>query len=677
MEKFFENLSKRSVLVFMAIFVISLVLGALLFFGLNAKIAGLDWTTVSQSSLSKIFGTEDAGGAGGFLQGVWGTAGSLAASFVAIVLAQQALVLARKQNDDQDAQGRREQEQMRFNVRRDISEELSPMFDSVAAFDEAIDLAYRRSGELAKNMMVSMGIAAHDYLRLTSDPIVKSSGDQYKLHDHAVLMAQYVRREEFEERLGQVKSAIGKMADALNRLRENGMAATAYSLSACSGQSSRALGGPVAPSDLAGVVSLLRNKAESHISGDQLVRMWFLALAPDRVRAEDMNAFNEKFILQYEFLEHAVSTDRQIAERSWALLGSLISTLQKNPDGKEFTNFGLELLNDVCHRLPCKQSIRSVYENIFADEPNLSNSYSKEIDRWPYLPKNRKDLSNAVTEHAKIRSGDGQGPRWDNFRELAWQLAAARIGSDEVLTLQRSRRFIFENKMIHRRDDLCQAASSYFKSAQFLFRIPVAEVHSAEVKFKFFQTLPLEASKILEDLIHSPWFRGGLEVRRSALNAAEDFFSWLILYGDDPNYASQLSKIDSCRSSLKDDSRALEVNVVARLVLVDQAFSSQSVVQRRLASNEPFESILRSFLSLIENIERLADLDGKLILLDDVIKLCNALNNLTQHQGFDERCLCAEVVPRLKAWKGNCQLLNKETEEFIDALDNGCMAALF
>ena len=105
MENFFEWLLKKSILVFFLIFVVSLGIGTLLFVVLNTsafavpdggKVTG--WIHDLQSGFGRHFGATDAGGAGGFLQGVWGTAGSLAASFVAIVLAQQALILARKQN---------------------------------------------------------------------------------------------------------------------------------------------------------------------------------------------------------------------------------------------------------------------------------------------------------------------------------------------------------------------------------------------------------------------------------------------------------------------------------------------------------------------------------------------------------------------------------------------------
>lgn len=53
----------------------------------------------------------DPGDAAGFLQGAWGTAGSLAASFVAIVLARQAIKLSERQNSDQGETDLKIQEQ--------------------------------------------------------------------------------------------------------------------------------------------------------------------------------------------------------------------------------------------------------------------------------------------------------------------------------------------------------------------------------------------------------------------------------------------------------------------------------------------------------------------------------------------------------------------------------------
>ena len=94
MESFFERLSRRSILVFVAIFIVSLGIGTILFLVLNTKSFAvadnsldIGWINQLQRELGKQFGTDDASDAGGFLQGVWGTAGSLAASFVAIVLA--------------------------------------------------------------------------------------------------------------------------------------------------------------------------------------------------------------------------------------------------------------------------------------------------------------------------------------------------------------------------------------------------------------------------------------------------------------------------------------------------------------------------------------------------------------------------------------------------------------
>jgi hypothetical protein len=84
--------------VFILIFLVSLLVGVLLFYGLWDKAIGF------KDMFAMLQGGLDGGGAGGFLQGAWGTAGSLASSFVAIVLARQALTLTRKQNADQKLQ---------------------------------------------------------------------------------------------------------------------------------------------------------------------------------------------------------------------------------------------------------------------------------------------------------------------------------------------------------------------------------------------------------------------------------------------------------------------------------------------------------------------------------------------------------------------------------------------
>lgn len=92
----FKITEEKPITVFVLLFTISLIVGAILFILLQYSAPSWipDFLTVPK--------TLDAGGAGGFLQGAWGTAGSLAASFVAIVLARQALKLTEKQEKDQE-----------------------------------------------------------------------------------------------------------------------------------------------------------------------------------------------------------------------------------------------------------------------------------------------------------------------------------------------------------------------------------------------------------------------------------------------------------------------------------------------------------------------------------------------------------------------------------------------
>ena len=94
---FFRWTEDRTEVVFLTIFLASLVLGTGLFFLLQYDVPS--WWPATLRSKNPI---TDAGGASGFLQGAWGTAGAFAASFVAIVLARQALLLARQQKESQD-----------------------------------------------------------------------------------------------------------------------------------------------------------------------------------------------------------------------------------------------------------------------------------------------------------------------------------------------------------------------------------------------------------------------------------------------------------------------------------------------------------------------------------------------------------------------------------------------
>ena len=94
--RFVKLTETKPLTVFVLLLVIGLLFGGILFVALLLP-WGFDFI-------------KDGGDAGGFLQGAWGTAGSLAAAFVAIVLANQALVLTRRQNEDQNKQEKTAQE---------------------------------------------------------------------------------------------------------------------------------------------------------------------------------------------------------------------------------------------------------------------------------------------------------------------------------------------------------------------------------------------------------------------------------------------------------------------------------------------------------------------------------------------------------------------------------------
>ena len=93
-DKFVKRTENQPLTVFIFLLVLGLIFGSVVFCILLIP------TDFSYIKLSPE-------GAGGFLQGAWGTAGSLAAAFVAIVLAQQALVLTRRQNEDQNKQDKK------------------------------------------------------------------------------------------------------------------------------------------------------------------------------------------------------------------------------------------------------------------------------------------------------------------------------------------------------------------------------------------------------------------------------------------------------------------------------------------------------------------------------------------------------------------------------------------
>ena len=247
METFFERLSRRSILVFVGIFVVSLAIGTLLFLVLNTKafaLAGGDmdisWLKRLQAELGEKFGTIDAGGAGGFLQGVWGTAGSLAASFVAIVLAQQALVLARKQNDSQDMQDKenarlaaeqhrllKEQNTMRaqtierdrsrfeFDLKRDITDQFGPLLQSNLQVGSALNTLFVESVRL--HIAVSKQVEKVRFLQ-------RAGAVQLIEPDICVAIAKHIDAEAVDSELQNVKNAMRRLYDALSVANGNPLA---------------------------------------------------------------------------------------------------------------------------------------------------------------------------------------------------------------------------------------------------------------------------------------------------------------------------------------------------------------------------------------------------------------------------------------------------------------------
>ncbi len=239
MESFFERLSRRSILVFVAIFIVSLGIGTILFLVLNTKSFAvadnsldIGWINQLQRELGKQFGTDDASDAGGFLQGVWGTAGSLAASFVAIVLAQQALVLARKQNDSQEKQDienarlvgeqhdlLKEQNNMRaqtiardrsrfeFDLKRDITEQFGPLLQSSLLVGSALNTLFVDSVRL--HIAVSKQIEKVLFLeRAGAIKLIET--------DACAAIARHIDVGAFDNELKNVKNAMRHLYDALS-----------------------------------------------------------------------------------------------------------------------------------------------------------------------------------------------------------------------------------------------------------------------------------------------------------------------------------------------------------------------------------------------------------------------------------------------------------------------------
>lgn len=240
MGTFFDKLAERSILVFMAIFVVSLAIGTLLFVALNSKSFALAADGATIGWLRAQFGTDGAGDAGGFLQGVWGTAGSLAAAFVAIVLAQQALFLAKKQNKSQEEQDKqntlladeqqellKEQNAMRaqtierdrsrfeFDLKRDITEQFGPLLQSNLQVGAALNTLFVESVRLHR--AVSKQVEKVLFLELAG---------AIKLIDVEVCsaIAMHFKMNAVDHELTSVKNAMRHLYEALSVANGNPLA---------------------------------------------------------------------------------------------------------------------------------------------------------------------------------------------------------------------------------------------------------------------------------------------------------------------------------------------------------------------------------------------------------------------------------------------------------------------
>lgn len=451
MEVFFERLAKRSILVFVTIFIVSLAIGTFLFLVLNTKAFALaagssdiGWLNQLQSELGERFGTVDAGGAGGFLQGVWGTAGSLAASFVAIVLAQQALVLSRKQNDSQEKQDEenarlaaeqhrllKEQNAMRaqtierdrsrfeFDLKRDVTEQFGPLLQSNLQVGSALNTLFVESVRL--HIAVSKQVEKVMFLeRAGAISLVES--------DVCAAIARHLDATAVESELKNVKNAMRHLCDALSLANGNPLARLAVKKQLELNSRTRhgqglfaqfsdqlppeALNG-LAPVDHVSFAEHLRVKAFGPTPALRLVECWYQASLFGLMQQSTWMKFTREGTIEFR-LDEAGKKDgvdtystvfNKLHQRSEAIgeglffLGALIAlhtqTMQRpdhlthGPDEAVWrVNVGLLALIDFYNALPSKEALKLAAKQIYggdspatAPPPGTDASYVEMIEK--------------------------------------------------------------------------------------------------------------------------------------------------------------------------------------------------------------------------------------------------------------------------------------------------------
>lgn len=430
-----KQTEERPHIMFWLIFLVTFLLGILLFLFL--------W----QQSGIGLVQTLDAQATGGFLQGVWGTAGSLAAAFVAIVLARQALALTHKQDDDQAAQDKRteqlqqEQQQLQrdqnrmqaqsnereraryeFDLKRDITEQFGPLMQSNLLMGAALNTLFVESVRL--NRAVSLEVER---------VLFSERAGLVKLieADPCLAIARHVKTDAFKTELQNVKGAMQKLYDALSVASGNPLARLAVEKQLeINGQSEvgRALleiyakdippqaVSALAPIDYASFAEHIRVKGIGATPTVRLVECWFQASLYGVLEHQSWLKFTSEGDIQYR-LDSAGEKDGLLTYSAVAkklftrgesigeglfFLGSLIAlhtesiarpeSFSNAPDHETWrVNLGVLALVDFYNAIPSKEALALAAQAIYGDDSSMSADtthpskvYTAIIERLPY-----------------------------------------------------------------------------------------------------------------------------------------------------------------------------------------------------------------------------------------------------------------------------------------------------
>jgi preprotein translocase subunit SecG len=430
-----KQTEERPHIMFWLIFLVTFLLGILLFLFL--------W----QQSGIGLVQTLDAQATGGFLQGVWGTAGSLAAAFVAIVLARQALALTHKQDDDQTAQDKRteqlqqEQQQLQrdqnrmqaqsnereraryeFDLKRDITEQFGPLMQSNLLMGAALNTLFVESVRL--NRAVSLEVER---------VLFSERAGLVKLieADPCLAIARHVNADAFKTELQNVKGAMQKLYDALSVASGNPLARLAVEKQLEINDRSdvgRALLdvyakdippqalSALAPVDYASFAEHIRVKGFGVTPTVRLVECWFqaslygvreheswLKFTPGGDIQCRLDSAGEKDgLLTYSTVVKKLLTRSESIGEGLFFLGSLIAlhtesvarpeSFSNAPDHETWrVNLGVLALVDFYNAIPSKEALSLAARAIYGDDSAMSADsthpnqvYTAIIERLPY-----------------------------------------------------------------------------------------------------------------------------------------------------------------------------------------------------------------------------------------------------------------------------------------------------